>query len=527
MRKLLYAIFLLVATVARGATVTNPMIWADAPDMDVLRVGDDYYMVSTTMHLMPGAPIMHSTDLKHWQTIGHVFDKLTDSPKYEMNGGTAYGRGQWATSLQYHDGMFYALFAPNDPVGGKTYIFRTKDPRGKWELVSRVQHFHDASLLFDDDGRVYVFSVQGQVDELTPDLQGLRADGFHGHAFNRDSTETGLLEGSRVIKVGGKYYAILISWPAGGKRRQVCYRADNIQGPWEKKVILESRFGGFYYVGQGTIVDSPTGQWYGVIFQDRGGVGRVPLLIPCTWKDGWPILGDENGQVPLTVETPFKENTDTTGVIVSDDFSGQKLGLQWQWNHNSIDSKWQLGARKGCLRLNAISAPNIFLARNTLTQRMGGPTCTGAIHIYIGAMRDGDRAGLAAFNGDTGMLIIKQDGKTRSLAMAETACKLDGDTKAVLDATYDEKATVRIKGRELWLRIRADFRKEAGDMAVFEYKAKDKEDWRQLGPAYKMTFDYRRMFMGSKFAIFNYNTKTDGGFVDVDYFDYLCSEKTK
>lgn len=525
MRKLIFTLLALAATLAQAATVKNPMIWADAPDMDVLRVGNDYYMVSTTMHLMPGAPIMHSTDLKHWQTVGYIFDKLTDSPKYEMQEGTAYGRGQWATSLQYHDGMFYALFAPNDPVGGKTYIYRTKDPRQKWELVSRVQHFHDASLLFDDDGRVYVFSVQGQVDELTPDLQGLRPDGFHGHAFDRDSTETGLLEGSRVIKVGGKYYAILISSPIGGKRRQVCYRADNIRGPWEKKVILESRFADFWYVGQGTIVDSPSGQWYGVIFQDRGGVGRVPLLMPCTWKDGWPMLGDADGHVPTIVETPFEESSDKSYIIASDDFDGEKLGIDWQWNHNPIDSHWALGKRKGCLRLDAIEAPNIFLARNTLTQRMGGPTCTGDIHIYIGDMADGDRAGLAAFNGDTGMLIAKRDGKKTTLAMATTSCQLDGTTKAVLSADYKEIASVEVKGKELWLRLEGDFHAAKTDIARFYYKTSAKGQWQPLGEPYTMRFDYRRMFMGSKFAIFNYATKAPGGFIDVDYFHYSQGEK--
>ena len=130
--------------------VTNPMLWADVPDPDVIRVGDTYYLVSTTMHLMPGAPVMRSKDLKNWETVGYIFDKLTDSPKYDLKEGTAYGRGQWATSLKYHNGRFYALLAPNEAGAmGDTYIFTAEKAEGPWKLLSRMRHFHDCSLFFD------------------------------------------------------------------------------------------------------------------------------------------------------------------------------------------------------------------------------------------------------------------------------------------------------------------------------------------------------------------------------------------
>ena len=241
-------------------TFTNPMLWSDVPDPDVIRVGNDFYLVSTTMHLMPGAPIMHSKDLVNWEIVSYLFDKLTDTPNYDLNGCTAYGRGQWATSIRYHNGKFYAYFSPNDkPFRG--YVYTTEDPKGKWELVARTPHFHDASLFFDDDGRVYVFYGTGQLRELKPDLTDVQPGGVDMKIFERDESENGLLEGSRVIKHDGKYYLLMISWPAGGKRRQVCYRADKITGPYEKKVILESDFAGFPYVGQGCIVDDAKGNW--------------------------------------------------------------------------------------------------------------------------------------------------------------------------------------------------------------------------------------------------------------------------
>ena len=310
-------------------TIENPMIWADVPDPDVIRVGDDFYMVSTTMHLMPGCPVMHSKDLVNWETIGYVFDKLEDTPRYDLKEGTVYGKGQWATSLRYRDGVFYALFSPNDQPY-KSYIYSASDPAGKWELVARSDHFHDASLLLDDDGRAYVFYGSGDIRlrELNPDLSGVMPGGIDTIVIHPDSSETMLHEGSRVIKHNGKYYAFVISWPAGRPRRQLCYRADNITGPYEKKVVLESEFGGFSYVGQGCLVDDADGNWWGVIFQDRGGVGRILTLNPATWSDGWPMLGDSLGRVPATIEKKIVP-LEKAGVVFSDNFdNGRKQSVR-------------------------------------------------------------------------------------------------------------------------------------------------------------------------------------------------------
>lgn len=286
---------------SQTAMFSNPVIWSDVPDMDLIRVGSDYYMVSTTMHLMPGGPIMHSRDLVNWQTVGYIFDKLTDSPKYNMEQGTVYGRGQWATSLKYHKGRFYALFAPNDNPGGETYIMTAKKAEGPWTLVSRLPHFHDATLFFDDDDRAYVFYATGEMVELSRDLKSV-VDGSHRQLFQRDSEEKGLLEGSRVIKHDGHYYLQMISWTNGHPRREVVYRAKDIQGPYTKRVMLETEFGGYGGVGQGTIVDTPDGRWFALIFQDRGGVGRVPTLSPVRWTDGWPKVD----YVPATMEVPLR-----------------------------------------------------------------------------------------------------------------------------------------------------------------------------------------------------------------------------
>jgi beta-xylosidase len=538
-----------VAQPSKEPPIKNPMLWADVPDPDVIRVGDTFYMVSTTMHLMPGAPVMASQDLKNWETVGYIFDKLTDSPKYDLafslpldqqkgeGVGTVYGRGQWATSLKYHNGKFWALLAPNESGSmGDSYIFTAEKAEGPWTIHSRLRHFHDASLFFDEDGTPYIFFGTGEMCQLTPDLKGV-VEGSLRHYFQREKEETGLLEGTRVIKHNGTYYAMLISqaYSGGLNRREVCYRTKDLNGTWEKHVILESRFGGFSYLAQGTIVNTEEGDWYAIMFQDRGGVGRVPTLSPVRWIDGWPMIGDEYYNVPEIVR-PYKSGLPKKGIVLADEFEDSKLGLHWQWNHNPVDEAWSLTERPGYLRLKtARVVPNLYLAPNTITQRMEGPVCSGYICMDLSKMKDGDCAGLTAFNGDSGVLTVKKSGKKLTLEMSEQNVSLSNREKAVTKVdekvieTIDITKLVNAKQPKIWLRLDGDFRpgqRGSGHDAANFYYSFDGEQWEQIGTEnYRMIFDYRRFFMGSKFGIFNYATKKTGGYVDVDYFHYQCEEK--
>ena len=368
--------------------------------------------------------------------------------------------------------------------------------------------------------------------ELKPDLSDV-IEGTHMHIFQREEDEKGLLEGSRVIKHNGKYYLLMIShvYAPGKHRREVCYRADDIHGPYEKTVILESDFGGFSYEAQGTIVDTQEGDWYGIIFQDRGGVGRVLTVMPCRWIDGWPMLGDEQGKVPATVR-PYKTGQPETAIVKADDFSDSKLGLHWQWNHNPVNEAWSLTERPGFLRLKTNRVvPNIYLAPNTLTQRMEGPKCSGSVCIDLSKMKDGDCAGFAAFNSDTGSLTVKKNGKKLVLEMSEQKVELSDRDKQVTKVEEKVIESVELKQQKVWLRIDADFRPSTTggfggtDSANFFYSL-DGEQWTKIGTNnYRLGFDWRRFFMGSKFAIFNYATKKKGGYIDVDEFCYEVAPK--
>lgn len=477
----------------------NPLFWADYPDPDIIRVGEYYYLVTTTMHLMPGAPIMRSKDLQHWETVSYLFDELKDIPAYDLNGGTKYGQGQWATSLRYHKGKFYALFVTNGVPG--SWIYTTEDPAKGWTLHSHLKGFyHDASLFFDDDDRVYVFSGSGSVDitELEADLSKEKEGGFKRHLEVQDTYDHGLLEGSRVIKHNGYYYLIMISWPRTG-RHQLAYRAKSLDGRWEKRDILTDNFDQIGNVGQGTIVDGPNGEWYGVIFQDRGGVGRILTLSPVRWVDGWPLIGDEDGQV-----TPCNEVSTVT--------------LDRQWNHNPDKTAYTYNAKKKELVLRTASVvDNLFMARNTLTWRMWGPTCSDTVCLDISGMKDGDRAGFAAFNGDAGLLTVCKEGGKTQLVLTEESVVLN-QQKQVTDNKVTEKTRVDIKGKQVWLRIHGDFNR-GRDMATFEYSL-DGKTFLPLGGEFKMRFDYRRLFMGTRYAVFNYATKAKGGQVKVKNFQF-------
>lgn len=503
---------------AQRMTVKNPYLWSDLPDPDIIRVGDYYYLVTTTMHMFPGGPIMRSRDLVNWETVSYLFDEIKDTPRYDMNEGTVYGRGQWATSLRYNNGTFWALFVANDDPH-KSMVFKTDDPAKGWKLHSRLPAYHDSSLFFDDDGRVYVFSGSGDITlvELKPDLTDVKEGGIH-KKLQLNGKPEGLHEGSRVIKHDGMYYLLCISWPRSG-RQEICYRSKNIEGPYESKVIFKSNFGGFPYAGQGTIFDGKNGEWYGLMFQDRGGVGRILTLEPCSWIDGWPMLGNNgDGKIPDEVSL-YCEDKVTEGKV----YNGAILKRDYQWNHNYIlnDIKTESGKLtepgKWVELKTSLLAHNIFDARNSFTWRTWGPTCGDTVVVDARLINDGDQVGLSAFNGDAGVFSIQREGSQYFLVLTEENVNLTNATKEITNVTKKETARIPLKKSQLkniHLAINGDFN-PGKDLATFHYSL-DGKTWHQVGGQYKMIFDYRRLFMGTRYAFFYFSTKQAGGKIKVN-----------
>ncbi len=305
---------------------STPYIWTDIPDPDVIRVNDTYYMVSTTMHFTPHCPIMKSTDLVNWEIVNYVCDILDDSDASSLrNESHAYGKGTWAASIRYHKETYYVTVASYNT--GKTYIFQAEDiENGPWRKYEINHVHHDQSLLFDDDGRVYMVSGAGCIYliELTSNATSVKEGGLDRVIIKRADVggQGGLpAEGSHFYKINGRYYLFLIAWPptGSGRRIELCYRADHIEGPYEGRVILDEDIG-FKNMGvaQGGIIDTPTGDWYAVLFQDRASVGRIPVLIPMTWEDGWPVLNVKS-TAPIHINLPDLRNK-ANGIVSSDEF---------------------------------------------------------------------------------------------------------------------------------------------------------------------------------------------------------------
>ncbi|MEO7048985.1 MAG: glycoside hydrolase 43 family protein, partial [Ferruginibacter sp.] len=316
--------FINCASAQQKQKASNPIIYADVPDMSIVRVGKNYYSSSTTMHMAPGVPIMKSTDLVNWKLINYAYDTLANIDALNLvDGKSAYGRGSWASCIRYHNNTFYV--STFSSTSGKTYIYSTKNiEKGPWKRIAFEPSYHDHSLFFDDDGKVYLIYGVGKLTllQLKEDLSGVKPGGINQVIIENASAPAGnninlKAEGSQLFKIKGKYYLFNITWPRGGMRTVVIHRADKITGPWEGKLGFQD-----LGVAQGGLIDMPDGTWYSYLFRDNGAVGRIPYLVPVKWEDGWPILGVD-GKVSETLDLPANKSL-IPGIVNSDDFSRKK-----------------------------------------------------------------------------------------------------------------------------------------------------------------------------------------------------------
>lgn len=504
----------------------NPIILADIPDISIVRAGENYYMSSTTMHLNPGVPIMKSQDLSNWELVSYAYDIL-DENNDQLNlkdGKNAYGHGSWASSLRYHDGRFFVCTFSH--TTRKTYIFSTKDPEEeKWNLLSSFSpSFHDASLFFED-GRAYL--VHGANDirlvELEADLSGVKQGGIDQviilNASRLLGEKIGLnAEGSQIFKVNGKYFIFNIGAPQGEMRTALVFRGDQLAGPYEGRIFLKDKG-----IAQGGIVDTPDGKWFAYLFQDHGPMGRIPFLVPMTWQDGWPVA---QSPVPQKLDLPASRGLLNSKIVASDEFirkGGEPdFPLAWQWNHNPDKANWSLTKRPGALRLTTGRVDSdVQQARNTLTQRTFGPESSAATAIDVSAMKDGDVAGIIAFQKRYAYVGVRATNGKREIVM----------TSAWNDPPQEisqprQLASIPLSQKVVHLKVDCDYRLGAakrdyylrldGEKCSFFYSLDGKE-WTAIGDPVQMSYDIPH-FMGYRFGLFNFATESVGGHVDFDYF---------
>jgi len=508
-----------------NGTFTNPLFYDEFSDPDMIRVGDDYYLTGTTMHAMPGLPVLHSKDLVNWKFLCYVVDKLDFGPAYRLeNGKDIYGQGVWAPSFRYHNGKFYIFFNVN---GQTAQMYTASKPEGPWTHTPMKRSFHDLSVLFDDDGKTYV--VWGydelRMAELTSDLTDVKP-GTEQVIVPKGS---GAGEGCHFYKINGKYYITSTNYDP--LCYQVCLRADKPTGPYEVNVMsAEENFGvgtGWQhknirtgppfalspprpnYVGsvtlhQGGIVQTQSGEWWGWSMMDHNSVGRLTGLSPVTWKDGWPYFGLP-GNLTRSPATWVKPNTGFSSPRAapferSDDFSGKTLKPVWQWNHVPLEGKWSLTAKKGSLRLSSLPAKDFWMARNSLTQRAIGPESIATTEVDFRGLKDGDQAGLALLNLPYSWIGVSKNGKETTIRH--------------FDQQTGKSLTEPLRSSKVWLRVHCNFDTEK---AQFSYST-DGRSFQAVGDTTIMVFQLRT-FQGVRFALFNYNEKgSAGGYADFNSF---------
>ena len=518
-----------------NGTYTNPIFYDEFSDPDLIRVGDWFYMTGTTMHAVPGLPVLRSRDLVNWEFVSYAMPSFPEGPEYRLEDGKdMYGQGIWAPVLRHHAGRFH-IFANINERG--LHVFTAEDAAGPWTHTVIDRNLHDLSVLFDDDGRVWAVFNYNEVRlvELEPDLSGV----VEGSERVIIPAGNGMGEGHHFYRIDGRYYIISANYAPGGRMQAA--RAERLDGPWETVAISASETMGFQRgwwengVGQrspiptdasgfsahkpgdnelgavplhqGGIVRTAGGEWWGFSMMDLKSIGRTTFLSPVTWHEGWPYFGlpGNLGRSPRTWRKPQVDAQvqPHAPYVRSDDFAAPALQPVWQWNHEPEEGRWSLRQRPGHLRLHALPAAGFLHARNTLTQRVVGPEATATVVLDAGGLRPGDVAGLGLLNMPAAWLAVVQSGETRALRWYSQA--------------GEDHVDVPLPASRIHLRVRGDHDQ---DLARFAWSA-DGRTFQDIGEPVRLPYQLKT-FQGTRYALFAFNQEgREGGHADFDGFDLV------
>lgn len=500
-------------------TYKNPILHADYSDPDAIRVGSDYYLVSSSFEDIPGLPILHSKDLVNWTIIGHA---LKRQPPFEHFSVPRHGEGVWAPALRYHNGEFY-LYYPDPDFG--IYLTKAKTAAGPWSqpvLVAGGKGLIDPCPLWDDDGKVYlVHAYAGSRAGIKSIIavKKLGADGtkaidegvivYDGH--ETDPT----IEGPKFYKRAGWYY---IFAPAGGVSTgwQLVLRSKNIYGPYERKVVMDQGTSPINGPHQGAWITTQTGEDWFLHFQDREAYGRIVHLQPMKWMNNWPVIGEDKdgdgkGEPVLRYKKPNVGKTYPLQTPVeSDEFNSTSLGLQWQWMANPKPTWRFTNPAKGVLRLfsdkQPDSAKNLWDAPNVLLQKFPAEefTVTTKMTFTPNTRLENEKAGLVVMGFSYAGLALKS--KKDGIYLVHTVCK-----DATKGMSEKETAVVKIAG-PVYLRVKIS----KGAKCNFNYST-DGQNFINVGEEF--TAEVGR-WIGAKVGLFctRETITNDSGWADFDWF---------
>lgn len=487
----------------------NPVLPSDYSDLDCIRVGGDYYAISSTMQFSPGMAVLHSKDLVNWSLIGHAVNDLTQiGPELNWDRMNRYGRGVWAGAIRHAKGRFWIFFGTPDEG---YFVTSAVNPAGPWEPLHALMKgggWDDCCPFWDDDGQGYFIGTHF-ADRYKTYIWKLAADGNGLVEESRVLIHEGAgREASKLLKVNGTYYHFF-SEVQHGARVVMMQRSKTIMGPYAERRQLTAENRDAHEPNQGGLVDTVNGDWYFLTHHGKGDwEGRAASLLPVTWIDGWPIPGatDATGKPGLMVwggKKPLSGPKVTPQT--SDDFSAGSLGVQWEWNYQPRPDKWSLAERPGFLRLRAfrpLRPDDLMSAGNTLTQRaFRSKENQVTVCLDLSGVADGQKAGLCHFAKSHSAIGIVRDGDTLRIEARANGALTRGP---------------EIKASRLWLRSCWGL----DGRSRYAYST-DGTAFVDFGPEYKLSWGHYR---GDRIGIHCFNTKQDDGFVDVDFLNYEFSK---
>lgn len=489
----------------KNGTYRNPVLPSDYSDIDCIRVGSDYYAISSTFQYSPGVIILHSKDLVNWRIAGHAVEDVSQiGPELNWDRMNRYGRGIWAGAIRHHDGKFWIYFGtPNEGY----FMTSAKTPDGPWEPLHQLTKeagWDDCCPFWDDDGQGYFIGTNFSdgyktwLYKLTPDGRDL-VPGWRV-LLNQGAGR----EANKLYKIGGVYYHFYSESTKQG-RYVMMQRSKHIAGPYEEKRQLSHAQVEAREPNQGGIVQAENGNWYFLTHHGKGDwEGRCASLLPVNWTDGWPILGevgkDGIGVMAWTGRKPVQDAPLATPQT-DDNFDGPKLGVQWEWNYQPRKDKWSLSERPGFLRLHAfkpLQPDNLKKAGNTLTQRtMRTKSNVATVSFDLSGMQNGQVAGLSLYSVDFSTIGARRENGVITLESMQNKERTSGPV---------------LHSPKLWLRS------TWGSDGVCRYSySTDGLTFTPFGEACRFGWgDYR----GERIGIFTYNNDAESGYVDVDSFTY-------
>lgn len=508
----------------------NPVLHADYSDPDVCAVGGDYFLTASSFNCTPGLPILHSKDLVNWKIVNYALKKVEPVEYYNE---PRHGKGVWAPSIRFHEGMYYIYWG--DPDFG-IFMVKTRDPYGEWDapvLVKAGKGMIDPCPLWDDDGRVYLahawagsrakFNSVLTVCELNKEGTAVISDPVL--VFDGNDGVNHTIEGAKFYKRNGFYYLFA---PAGGvvSGWQLVMRSKDVYGPYEARIVMAQGKTDINGPHQGGWVDTPAGESWFLHFQDKGAYGRVLHLNPMKWINDWPVIGvDKDGDgCGDPVSRYRKPKTDKTYPIEtpveSDEFDTRKLGLQWEWHANYQDV-FGFTTNMGYARIYGHELSphfkNFWEVPNLLMQKFPAEEFTATAKLKVSAKDDGQLSGLIIMGWDYFWIGVEKQGEKFLLKQAVCKDAEQGNleqvsTLAVLEPSRKFEAGLFPNyEREIYIRVHVD----KGAYCRFSYSL-DGKKFTEAGTLFKAR---QGKWIGAKVGMFSVTPHgKERGWVDVDWF---------